>query len=125
MDYLSEMALFVEVAEAKGFSKAAAKLGMPQSTLSRRVGELEKQLGLQLLKRTTRRVDLTEAGLRYFERVKPIVEEVRRIHDELGGMLVRLACCAYHCLLIFRMNFSHRYSLSLPRNIPKSDWKWM
>ena len=89
MDYLSEMALFVEVAEAKGFSKAAAKLGMPQSTLSRRVGELEKQLGLQLLNRTTRRVELTEAGLRYFERVKPIVEEVRRIHDELGGMLVR------------------------------------
>ena len=89
MDYLSEMALFVEVAEAKGFSKAAAKLGMRQSTLSRRVGELEKQLGLQLLNRTTRRVELTEAGLRYFERVKPIVEEVRRIHDELGGMLVR------------------------------------
>ena len=89
MDYLSEMALFAEVAEAKGFSKAAAKLGMPQSTLSRRVGELEKQLGLQLLNRTTRRVELTEAGLRYFERVKPIVEEVRRIHDELGGMLVR------------------------------------
>lgn len=89
MDYLSEMALFVEVTEAKGFSKAAAKLEMPQSTLSRRVGELEKQLGLQLLNRTTRRVELTEAGLRYFERVKPIVEEVRRIHDELGGMLVR------------------------------------
>ena len=89
MDYLNEMALFAEVAEAKGFSKAAAKLGMPQSTLSRRVGELEKQLGLQLLNRTTRRVELTEAGRRYFERVKPIMEEARRIHDELIGMLVR------------------------------------
>ena len=89
MDYLNEMALFAEVAEAKGFSKAAAKLGMPQSTLSRRVGELEKQLGLQLLNRTTRRVELTEAGRRYFERVKPIMEEARRIHDELSGMLVR------------------------------------
>lgn len=89
MDYLNEMALFAEVAEAKGFSKAAAKLGMPQSTLSRRVSELEKQLGLQLLNRTTRRVELTEAGRRYFERVKPIMEEARRIHDELSGMLVR------------------------------------
>ena len=37
MDYLSDMALFVEVAQANGFSRAAAKLGIPQSTLSRRI----------------------------------------------------------------------------------------
>ncbi|MBH5328222.1 LysR family transcriptional regulator [Eikenella sp. S3360] len=89
MDYWNEMALFVEVAEAQGFTKAAAKLDMPQSTLSRKISELEKSLGLQLLSRSTRRVGLTEAGARYLERVRPIVEEARRIHDELGGMLLR------------------------------------
>ncbi|MDO4878953.1 MAG: LysR substrate-binding domain-containing protein [Neisseria sp.] len=83
------MTLFVEVAEAQGFTKAAEKLGMPQSTLSRKIGELEKSLGLRLLNRSTRRVGLTEAGARYLERVRPIVEEARRIHDELGGMLRR------------------------------------
>ena len=43
MDYLSEMALFVEVANAMSFSKAAAKLAMPQSTLSRRISALERR----------------------------------------------------------------------------------
>jgi len=66
MDYLNEMALFVEVAQANGFSRAAAKLGMPQSTLSRRIAALEDALGLRLFNRSTRRLELTGAGAYYF-----------------------------------------------------------
>jgi DNA-binding transcriptional LysR family regulator len=89
MDHLADMALFVEVARAKGFRGAAERLNMPNSTLSRRIGALEKALGLRLLNRTTRRVELTEAGQIYFERAKRIVEEARLAHEHLGQMLAQ------------------------------------
>jgi DNA-binding transcriptional LysR family regulator len=63
LDLLPQIALFVAVARAKNFSRAAKALGMPVSTVSRRVAELESKLGLQLLVRTTRRVELTEVGI--------------------------------------------------------------
>lgn len=85
MDYLSEMPLFVEVAQALSFSRAAAKLAMPQSTLSRRISALEQALGMQLFNRSTRKIELTEAGRLYLQRAAPIVEEARRAHAELSG----------------------------------------
>lgn len=89
MENIDDMLLFVEVARAKGFTKAAEKLGIPQSRLSRRLADFEKSLGLQLLTRTTRKVELTEAGRYYFDRALPIVEEIRRVHDEMSGMRAR------------------------------------
>ena len=86
MDYLNEMALFVEVAQANGFSRAAAKLGMPQSTLSRRIAALENALGLRLFNRSTRRLELTGAGAYYLERALPIVAEARLLHGALDEM---------------------------------------
>ncbi|WP_143348230.1 LysR family transcriptional regulator [Ensifer adhaerens] len=85
--HLNDMALFVEVAKAKSFRKAADIVGMPNSTLSRRISELEKAIGLRLLHRTTRRIELTEAGQLYFERSKRIVDEARLAHEQLGAML--------------------------------------
>lgn len=87
MELLNDMALFVEVAKAMSFRRAADGLGMPNSTLSRRISALEKAIGLRLLHRTTRRLELTEAGLIYFERCKRIVEEARLAHEQLGVML--------------------------------------
>ena len=87
MELLNDMALFVEVAKAMSFRRAADTLGMPNSTLSRRISALEKAIGLRLLNRTTRRLELTEAGLIYFERCKRIVEEARLAHEQLGEML--------------------------------------
>lgn len=88
-DYLKDMALFVEVVKAKGFRSAADALGIPNSTLSRRISELEKSIGLRLLHRTTRRIELTEAGQTYFERCKRIVDEARLAHEQLGEMLAQ------------------------------------
>ncbi len=87
MELLNDMALFVEVAKARSFRAAAETLGMPNSTLSRRIGLLEKEIGLRLLNRTTRRIELTEAGQLYFERSKRIVDEARLAHEQLGEML--------------------------------------
>ncbi|NWB46611.1 LysR family transcriptional regulator [Pseudomonas gingeri] len=89
MELLNDMALFVEVVKAKGFRGAAEVLGMPNSTLSRRISALEKAIGLRLLHRTTRKVEVTEAGQIYFERCKRIVDEARLAHEQLGEMLAQ------------------------------------
>lgn len=89
MKLLDDMALFVEVVKAKGFRHAAEAIGMPNSTLSRRISTLEKTIGLRLLHRTTRKIELTEAGRLYYERCKRIVEEARLAHEQLGEMLAQ------------------------------------
>lgn len=89
MDLLNDMALFVEVAWTRSFRRAAEATGMPNSTLSRRISALEKSIGLRLLHRTTRRVELTEAGQLYYERCRRIVEDARLAHEQLGEMLAQ------------------------------------
>jgi DNA-binding transcriptional LysR family regulator len=83
------MALFVEVVKAKSFRRAGEAIGVPNSTLSRRISLLEKAIGLRLLHRTTRTVELTEAGQVYYERCKRIVDEARLAHEQLGEMLAQ------------------------------------
>ncbi|ACM28709.1 LysR family transcriptional regulator [Rhizobium rhizogenes] len=87
MELLNDMAMFVEVVKARSFRRAAETIGMPNSTLSRRISSLEKAIGLRLLHRTTRRIELTEAGQLYFERCKRIVDEARLAHEQLGEIL--------------------------------------
>jgi len=89
VELLNDMALFVEVVKARSFRRAASTIGMPNSTLSRRISGLEKAIGLRLLHRTTRRIELTEAGQLYFERSKRIVDEARLAHEQLGEMLAQ------------------------------------
>ncbi|MCB1935122.1 MAG: LysR family transcriptional regulator [Burkholderiales bacterium] len=89
MEFLNDMALFVEVVKAKSFRGAADIIGMPNSTLSRRISMLEKAIGLRLLHRTTRKIELTEAGQIYYERCKRIVNEAKLAHEQLGEMLAQ------------------------------------
>jgi DNA-binding transcriptional LysR family regulator len=89
MELLSYMRLFVEVARTKSFRKAADALDMPNSTLSRHIAELEKTIGLRLLHRSTRKVELTEAGEVYFKRCQGIVEEARVAHESLLDVVER------------------------------------
>jgi len=83
------MRLFVEVARTKSFRGAAEALDMPNSTLSRHISELEKKIGLQLLHRSTRKVELTGAGEVYFKRCQSIVEEARIAHESLLDVVER------------------------------------
>jgi DNA-binding transcriptional LysR family regulator len=89
MELLNDMALFLEVVKAMSFRRAADATGVPNSTLSRRITALEKAIGLRLLHRTTRRIELTEAGQIYYERCRRIVDEARLAHEQLGEMLAQ------------------------------------
>lgn len=71
----NDLILFAHIMEAGSFSKAAARTGMPKSTLSRRITELETQLGGQLIMRSTRRLAITEFG-------EGILEHARRLKEE-------------------------------------------
>lgn len=98
MDLLRDMALFVEVVRTRRFTTAADNLGMPASTLSRRIAGLERSLGLTLLTRTTRRVDVTDVGADYFARCAHLVEEARVAHEQIrcgaqrASGTLRLSC---------------------------------
>jgi DNA-binding transcriptional LysR family regulator len=83
------MRLFVEVAKRKSFRGAAEALDMPNSSLSRNIAELERTLGVLLLHRSTRRVELTDAGEVYFKRCQSIVEEALAAHESLRDVIER------------------------------------
>ncbi|WP_445371354.1 LysR substrate-binding domain-containing protein [Methylomonas sp. HW2-6] len=72
----NDLWLFAKIADAGSFSKAGELLGLPKSTLSRRISHLEKQLGERLLQRTTRQLHLTEFGLRLLQHGRQIGEEI-------------------------------------------------
>ncbi|HTD04841.1 LysR family transcriptional regulator [Undibacterium sp.] len=65
---LNEVSMFVEVVRAGSFAEAARRLGMPSNSISRRVQQLEAELGARLLQRSTRKLSLTSAGKTLYER---------------------------------------------------------
>jgi DNA-binding transcriptional LysR family regulator len=80
---MADMALFVDVAHALSFTRASKTLGIPIATLSRRIGALEKSVGVRLFERSTRRLALTEPGKRYLERCERIVQDAAAAHEVL------------------------------------------
>ncbi len=82
----NDLLAFMAVARERSFTRAAAKLGVVQSTLSHTIKRLESQMGLRLLTRTTRSVGLTEAGERLQRSVAPRVEEIERDIAELMAL---------------------------------------
>src|ERR1700682_2988614 len=74
MTDLNSLMIFAKVIEANGFSEAARRLKMPTSTVSRRVAELEEQLGVRLLDRSTRSLRLTDVGAEVCEHAQHSAE---------------------------------------------------
>ncbi|MGE4529239.1 MAG: LysR family transcriptional regulator [Rhodospirillaceae bacterium] len=75
---------FLAVAKERSFTKAAAQIGISQSSLSHTIRQLETRLGIRLLSRTTRSVALTEAGERLFLRIAPKFEEIEAEIEAIG-----------------------------------------
>ncbi|WP_420597781.1 LysR family transcriptional regulator [Neptuniibacter sp.] len=86
MDY-HNLYLFVKVIERGSYISAAQELDMPTSTLSRRIQQLEEQLGYQLLYRSARKLSLTEAGALFFRRCQPLYDELVEATEGLEGEL--------------------------------------
>ena len=78
------MTTFVEVARSGSFSAAARKLGLSTTAVSRHVAELEQELGVTLLRRTTRNVSPTETGASYLPRAAAILDEIARLNSEIS-----------------------------------------
>jgi DNA-binding transcriptional LysR family regulator len=81
---LNEISLFVRVAELGSFSAAARKSGVPLSTISRKIAELERRLGVSLIKRTTRKLALSEQGLRFYEGCAPHLQALEQAEAGLS-----------------------------------------
>ena len=94
MDRIDLLQVFVRVAEAGSFTRAADRLGLPRATISTAVQQLETRLGSRLLHRTTRRVSLTPDGEVMLERARALVADMEDIeqqflpaHGEVSGRL--------------------------------------
>lgn len=98
MDRTAEMAAFVRAVETGTFSAAARDLGLTPSALSKLVGRLEDRLGVRLLHRTTRRLQLTAEGETFFNRARPILTALDEAEAEVAAAgaqprgLLRLIC---------------------------------
>lgn len=115
---LNDIAIFVKVAQFESFSRAALALGMPVSTVSRRVSELEEQLGVTLLQRTTRKLTLTSQGQAYFHQCAApldILTDAERVltHSQKkpeGTLKITVpVVLGEHAFLDFISDFMHAY----------------
>lgn len=76
MDHLLAIRTFQRIVETRSFTKAAAHLGLPRSTVSKSLKELEEHLGIKLIHRTTRSVTLTIEGAEYYQRMSRLVAKL-------------------------------------------------
>lgn len=77
--------VFFHVVQANGFGAAAKRLDTTAASVSRRVKALEERLGVRLLQRTTRKISLTEAGKRYFDEGRKLVQELDALEQALAN----------------------------------------
>jgi DNA-binding transcriptional LysR family regulator len=97
MQDLNDLALYAAVVKHKGFTAAASALGVPKSKISKRIAHLEEQLGVRLIERSTRKLNVTDIGLSFYERCETVLAGVEAAEavvavakSEPAGM-VRLA----------------------------------
>jgi DNA-binding transcriptional LysR family regulator len=86
MTNLNELQFFVHVSQTQSFTRAAKRLGVPKSSVSRAIRKLEDRLGVRLVERTTRRVALTEVGELYLNRCQRVMEEAEQADLAVGAL---------------------------------------
>lgn len=108
---LQDMALFALVAETGSFTAAAQKAGLPKSSVSQRISQLEAYVGLRLLNRTTRKLSLTFAGEHYLVHCREMLDAseradlaIQRLRDNPSGRLRITSPAGIGATLLARMN---------------------
>jgi DNA-binding transcriptional LysR family regulator len=89
VNLLSAMRAFCNVVEHRGFTAAARRLESSPAAVSRQVSALEKHLGIRLLNRSTRQVELSEAGAAYYPRCLELIDQLDSLESEVGGFGTR------------------------------------
>lgn len=107
---LRQLRVFIEVARLKSFSRAGDEIGLTQSAVSRCVRELEAELGLKLIDRTTRDVQLTDVGGNLIASVSRLIDdlddtlrEIREIGEQRRGRVIVAASPTIACRLMPRV----------------------
>ena len=80
-----DLAFFVRVAALESLTAAARELGLSLPAVSKRLSQLEQRLGVQLLKRTTRRLELTPEGKRYLEGARPLLDQLAELEEAVSS----------------------------------------
>ncbi len=118
MDKFVAMQTFVRVVDCGTFTRAADLMNVPKSTVTRLVQELEKELGVRLLHRTSRQLTLTQEGQAYYEGAIRLLDDVRMLDANVlcakrspkGNIKVELpASLAYHVVVPALPDFFARY----------------
>ena len=86
MDKLNAISLFCKVIETQSFTQAAQQLDISLAMASKLVAQLEEHLNVRLLHRTTRKITPTEAGLLYYQRCQPILNELKEADDSINNI---------------------------------------
>lgn len=84
MDHLLALRVFVRIAEAGTFGKAADQLSLPRSTASKLIQDLEQHLGTKLIQRTTRSISVTPEGAQYYERARRLITDLEEMDAAAG-----------------------------------------
>jgi DNA-binding transcriptional LysR family regulator len=89
MDHISRVGVFISVVKAGSFAGAALTLGITSSAVSKQIQNLEQDLQVKLLNRTTRKVSPTEEGTLYYERAARALEDLKEAEDEINELKSR------------------------------------
>jgi DNA-binding transcriptional LysR family regulator len=90
MGQFEDMYIFLRVVETGSITKAAEQMNMAKSAVSKRLSTLEQKLGIKLINRTTRKSSITEAGQRYYQRSKLILDEVDELNNQISSSKMAL-----------------------------------
>lgn len=90
MGQLENVRIFLKVVEAGSITQTSEQLGLAKSAISRRLSELEQQLGVTLINRTTRTSSVTEAGRMYYQKSKLILDEFEELNGEIAAVSTNL-----------------------------------
>ena len=115
---LSVLQIFIEVMRHGSFAAVARERNIDPSSVSRTVAGLESELGIRLFQRTTRKLSPTEAGMTYFERIEPLIEEMQQAADiakDISGNpkgTIRVTCSGsfgIKCIIPLLPEFQAKY----------------
>ena len=116
---ISVLQIFIEVMRQRSFAAVARERNIDPSSVSRCISGLEKELGVRLFQRTTRQLSPTEAGITYFNRIEPLIEEmqqavelIQEVSGEPKGTLRVTASVSFglKCIVPLLAKLESRYS---------------